>query len=65
MLPLTKLHRPTASAFMETGRQATATNESDVTTTDKDKTLQFDDDTLRGEKKKIPLNFLFDNGEFV
>lgn len=50
---------------METGRQATATNESDVTTTDKDKTLQFDDDTLRGEKKKIPLNFLFDNGEFV
>jgi len=51
LLRLTKLHRPTASVFMETGRPATTTNESDVTTADKDKTLQFDDDTLKGEKK--------------
>ena len=36
---------------METGRPATATNESDVTTADKNKTLPFDDDTLKGEKK--------------
>lgn len=36
---------------METGRPATTPNESDVTTADQNKTLQFDDDTLKGKKK--------------